>query len=250
MKDINNNGVYEITIPLEPGRYEYKFYADGDEILDPENNNVVANDIGGHNSVIVIPNPHNEKIFLQKTYYKKGQSESEFQFYLESEKPIKFDKSDLIVLLDNFKVNSNYISVKGSKIKITIPQSDLPDGKAGMTKSKMLRVVVTINGLNSNMQMIPLANGVPENNQSKFSWYDGIIYSLMIDRFNDGNKSNDSPIVHDSLFPKANYMGGDFTGVIQKINEGYFDSLGSIQGIPATTQVVHWLPWVLANLTG
>ena len=219
MKDINNNGIYEITIPLEPGRYEYKFYADGDEILDPQNKNIVANDIGGHNSVIVIPNPHNEKIFLHKTTYKKEQFDSEFNYYLESEKPVKFDKSNLIVLLDNIKVDSNYISVKGSKIKITVPQSEI-------TKSKMLRVVVTINGLNSNMQMILLSNGVPENNQSKFSWYDGIIYSLMIDRFNDGNKSNDSPIVHDSLFPKANYMGGDFTGVTQKINEGYFDSLG------------------------
>jgi cyclomaltodextrinase len=219
MMDFNNNGIYKISIPLEPGRYEYKFYADGDEILDPQNKDVVANDIGGHNSVIIIPNPHNEKIFLQKAVYKKGNSESGFQFYLESEKPIKFNKSNLIILLDNFKVTGDYIYIDGSKIKITIPQQKL-------SSSKMLRIVVTVNGLNSNMQMIPLSKEVPENDKSKFSWYDGIIYSLMIDRFNDGIKNNDSPIVHDSLFPKANYMGGDFVGVTQKIREGYFDSLG------------------------
>ncbi len=48
----------------------------------------------------------------------------------------------------------------------------------------------------------------------------------MIDRFYDGDESNNNPVKHDSLSPKANYMGGDLKGVITKLNEGYFDSLG------------------------
>ncbi len=58
------------------------------------------------------------------------------------------------------------------------------------------------------------------------SWYDAIIYSLMIDRFNNGDPSNDNPINHDSLFKPANYNGGDLQGIINKINEGYFNLLG------------------------
>ena len=57
-------------------------------------------------------------------------------------------------------------------------------------------------------------------------WNDAIIYSLMIDRFNNGDPSNDNPVNHDSLFTPANYNGGDLQGIINKISEGYFDQLG------------------------
>ena len=59
-----------------------------------------------------------------------------------------------------------------------------------------------------------------------FTWHDAIIYSALIDRYNDGDKSINKPIIHDSLFVKANYMGGDFQGIINKFDDGYFDSLG------------------------
>ena len=48
----------------------------------------------------------------------------------------------------------------------------------------------------------------------------------MIDRFRNGNPSNDNPIEHPELADQANFNGGDFAGIIQCINEGYFDSLG------------------------
>lgn len=48
----------------------------------------------------------------------------------------------------------------------------------------------------------------------------------MIDRFSDGDSSNSIPVVHPQLSVKANYQGGDFKGIINKIDEGYFDSLG------------------------
>jgi glycosidase len=48
----------------------------------------------------------------------------------------------------------------------------------------------------------------------------------MIDRFNNGDTSNDHPVQHDSLFTPANYQGGDLKGIINKIEEGYFTKLG------------------------
>jgi len=57
-------------------------------------------------------------------------------------------------------------------------------------------------------------------------WEDGVIYSIMIDRFRNGDSANDNPVKHDSIFVQANYQGGDLRGIIGKIDEGYFDSLG------------------------
>ncbi|MDP3441713.1 MAG: alpha-amylase family glycosyl hydrolase, partial [Ignavibacteria bacterium] len=88
-----------------------------------------------------------------------------------------------------------------------------------------LRVVVSKKGRSSNIQTIKLLNGVPAGDDN-FNWHDAIIYSLMIDRFKDGDKSINKPIQHDSLHTKANYMGGDLQGIINKLNDGYFTNLG------------------------
>lgn len=48
-------GVWEITIPLQPGRYEYRFVIDDkDFIHDPGNQNTVDDGFGDRNSVIVV----------------------------------------------------------------------------------------------------------------------------------------------------------------------------------------------------
>ncbi len=58
-----------------------------------------------------------------------------------------------------------------------------------------------------------------------FDWRDAMLYFVFVDRFANGDPSNDgakAPGVPDA----ANYQGGDWAGVIQKIDEGYFDELG------------------------
>jgi glycosidase len=212
------DGIYRADVPLEPGRYEYKFFADGGELLDPANKNTVPNGIGGINSVLNVPDPHLKKIFLHKKNFKPGKASGVFQFYIENEEQGKFSSTDAAVILDNKKLPGEYLSINKNLLSISIPNSEL-------SKSKILRVIVFGKGASSNLQVVPLSGGKPCGNDS-FSWYDGIIYSLMIDRFNDGNTKINSPVVNDSVSPKANYMGGDFEGVTQKIEEGYFTSLG------------------------
>ncbi len=48
------NGVYEATIKLVPGEYQYKFVIDGTWCADPENVNSVQNDQGTFNSVVTV----------------------------------------------------------------------------------------------------------------------------------------------------------------------------------------------------
>jgi len=55
-------------------------------------------------------------------------------------------------------------------------------------------------------------------------WRDSIMYFVMIDRFANGDPGNDAP-VNGVEYP-GQYQGGDFAGLRQKIEEGYFDDLG------------------------
>lgn len=54
-------------------------------------------------------------------------------------------------------------------------------------------------------------------------WRDAVLYFVMIDRFHNGDPTNDDPIGVEAM---ADYQGGDLAGVIQKIEEGYFAELG------------------------
>ena len=48
------DGIWEKTLILEPGTYEYKFYQDGQWIVDPRNDRQCANRFGTWNSIVVV----------------------------------------------------------------------------------------------------------------------------------------------------------------------------------------------------
>ncbi len=54
MTDADADGVWEVTIQLADGRYEYKFWVDGEWIVDPDNPETVPDCCGGVNSVLVV----------------------------------------------------------------------------------------------------------------------------------------------------------------------------------------------------
>lgn len=63
--------------------------------------------------------------------------------------------------------------------------------------------------------------------KTPFVWEGANLYFLLIDRFNNGNRENDSIIRRDKeTGVLRNFMGGDIKGISQKIDEGYFTDLG------------------------
>lgn len=60
--------------------------------------------------------------------------------------------------------------------------------------------------------------------EDAFDWRDGILYFVFLDRFRDGDVSNNGPIA--DVPYEANYQGGDLAGLKQKVDEGYFEALG------------------------
>src|SRR5512135_2940680 len=58
-------------------------------------------------------------------------------------------------------------------------------------------------------------------------WNAATVYFLLTDRFADGDTANDRALgrAQDGAVLRS-YQGGDLKGVLQRIEDGYFDSLG------------------------
>jgi glycosidase len=57
-----------------------------------------------------------------------------------------------------------------------------------------------------------------------FDWRSAVMYFVFVDRFRNGNPANDYAVP--GVETQANFQGGDWAGVVQKIEEGYFEGLG------------------------
>ena len=215
------NSVYELTLPMDPGNYIYKYIVDGKEIVDPVNSEKAPTGFDNFNSVLRISEIDTVQTFLHVGSFKESKEQVVLSFvYENSADPSSLKKDEIIVLLDNNEEESNRVTLEEKTINVQLAKKELKG-------EKTLRALVSRKGKITNIQQVILYDGIPAGQlTSPWSWYDGSIYSIMIDRFANGDKSNDRPVVHDSIFFQANYQGGDFKGISNKIEEGYFDSLG------------------------
>ena len=220
MKDLNNDEILEIEIPLDPGRYEYKFYVDGKELIDPDNPVKVPNGMGDFNSVRVIEEEATDKMFLHIQGEKEINNELKLRFYFENiDKSNPVSPESVIALVDNQKFPPDQIEINGREIILSLQKKNLKG-------HHLVRIAVNRLGKHSNIQTVQLQDGNIAGRSNQRTLHDQIIYSIMIDRFNNGDTSNDHPVQYDSLFTPANYQGGDLKGIINKIEEGYFTKLG------------------------
>ncbi|MBL7978862.1 MAG: alpha-glucosidase C-terminal domain-containing protein [Bacteroidetes Order II. Incertae sedis bacterium] len=220
LTDPEGDGTFSCTVSLDPGSYEYKFFVDGEEVLDPENPEKAPNGFGGFNSVLRVQPRHNTKTFLHFGTWRKTATGSQFSFlYERAGDPIPLQKQHVVALLDNRQLSATQISINDHTVILQIPNDDIET-------NQLLRIAITQDGLSTPVKEVFLHFGKPRNNESPFIWQDATLYSLMIDRFKDGDPGNNRPVIGDSLHPEVNYMGGDLKGVLQKLESGYFDQLG------------------------
>ena len=92
-----------------------------------------------------------------------------------------------------------------------------------------IRVYALGDGKNLNDLLIPLENGKVVTTAAQLTRHDDqaqVLYSLMIDRFQNGNKKNDWKMNSPEVLDIVDYQGGDIAGITQKIKEGFFNDLG------------------------
>ncbi len=196
---LENNGVWTTNITLIEGIYCYKFIVDGNYIFDPENS--YRGYCGEYENSIIRVKNHTRPNLIPS---------------LSGE-----------ILTVSFIPGSDGAGPDGTPNSIqgatwnpntwewTYDISGLSDGKHTLH--------LTIDDLDGNSaydQLAPFWKG----EQSNFSWEDALIYMIMTDRFVNGNTSNDP--LQTGASQGADWMGGDFAGVTEKIESGYFSNLG------------------------
>ena len=92
-----------------------------------------------------------------------------------------------------------------------------------------IRVYAFGDGKQLNDLLIPLENGKVVSNPQDLTRHDDhaqVLYSLMIDRFHNGNKKNDWKMNSPEVLDIVDYQGGDIAGITKKIQDGFFNDLG------------------------
>ena len=203
---------YSATYLLEPGRYEYKLYMEGDELLGPSNAKTVSKGRGTFNNVLLVKGdslkPGNYAVSSQLNTLSIRRMRSEANF---------------IVLWNNQLIAS---PCKGNYPSYCI--SEIPE-EAKNVKRSFIRIYSFLGENKGRDQIIPLEYGKVVNSAEQLSrsdWHNARLYFLMVDRFKDGDSANTKPVQDSMIHPKANYYGGDLAGVQQKIADKYFQDLG------------------------
>ncbi len=257
-------GVYSASYTLEPGRYEYKFYVDGMEMLDPSNPEKVTNGMGGYNNILTVKpesdveaGPYqlmnatdtlfdpddssvilgiNKRLQLTTLPIKKGNVLG-LDTLRDPDAPNSILAIDTIYEQRKAPILNGYIVLwNNQQIMLPCTRSMFPTCNilipeaAKKVKRSYLRVFSFAGSDKGRDQLIPLEYGEPVTNINQLErsdWHQARMYFLMVDRFFNGNKANDLPTPDTSIKPIANYMGGDLDGVNNKIQAGFFKDLGT-----------------------
>lgn len=194
----SKKGVWEVSLMLDQGQQAYRLLIDGVEQLDSLNPLRRGNGMGGENSVWQI-----------------GEVAAAQYWNLDgSGKPVWVEPAEYVLAS---LANRVIWSGKGSDFKLSLLQ--LPD-------SGVLKLYACKGNQVWQDLYFPIQNGKIQTNPgfTNRDKHDMILYFMMLDRFKDGNPTN-NPAPLDSVLPQVQFLGGDLAGLESTIRSGYFDSL-------------------------
>lgn len=221
MSDPDQDGEWSVTRVLAPGTHQYKFIVDGSWIPDPGNPDQVDDGYGGKNSVLTIQCGAR----LRVVSYQNDAASLDAVLALEPEE-LSLDPASVRATLDFDALSGAAVSISGDTIAIH---------GAGLARGiHDLRVSArATDGSVAPEVLLKFHLGVSAD------WRDAVLYFAMTDRFANGKAANDLPV--SGVDPRVNFSGGDFEGIRQQIEGGYFDRLG-VNAI--------WISWPVDNLDG
>ncbi|HNW81921.1 MAG TPA: alpha-amylase family glycosyl hydrolase [bacterium] len=206
------NGAWSVELNLPPGDHGYLFYDKSEDLWFKDEKNPLE---------IYIDDMDSSRLIVEDCRYPSLSL---------SKSPVIKDGSVTFDVVFTPGLNGEKIDIKNSLITLNNIETVVVYNEKSQTFS--IDVKNLVNGKYSWLFKIKDKKGflaqplfVPvwiEN--EPFTWKDAVIYQIMTDRFSNGDTSNDNAI--DGADFKANWQGGDFKGIIDKIDTGYFENAG------------------------
>ena len=134
-----------------------------------------------------------------------------------AQKPVK----EAVAMWQNEEIAD--VEIEGNTITVAIPSV------AKKHQRSVVRVFAASEAGRFNDVLLPLEYGevvVDAANIRRKDFHSQVLYSLMIDRFNNGTKENDWKLNSPEVLDKVDYQGGDILGITKKIEDGFFADLG------------------------
>lgn len=210
------DGVHAATVVLPPGEHVFKFIADGQWMHSPDAAQV-DDGFGGLNNQLTVP-PCNP---LRLERFEVAGDTFDARFGVRTMAAVeRIEATEVTVTIDHEPAPAGGVRQDGAKVVV---------GWSGLAVG-IHDVRVTYAG---QTQLLKVLVGVSPD------WRDANLYFVMTDRFANGDVRNDAPV--EGVDTRVNWKGGDFAGVTDKLEEGYFDRLG------VNTL---WLSWPIAQATG
>lgn len=202
-------GEWEVELVLPAGDYGYKLVADGVYAFDPAN--PLTTWVGG--------------------------VENSRARVADCETP-RLDLFDFLATADGFSANVTFVSPENGAEIDGVPDVTLDGSPWSGTWDAVTRVLaLDESGIAPGKHELEVtASDVTGGDAMRlrvpfwvepapFDWKDAVAYFVLTDRFRNGEPANDAPVPSGVLAP-ANWQGGDWAGVLDAIEEDYFEDLG------------------------
>lgn len=209
------NGAWVASLDLNPGQYAFKYVVDGVYEASVPPDVYTKWDGEFENRALIVPDcavPRWEVVRKEVGADGKITAVLQFQSAASGE---KIDPATLEVTVARQRVEPQVDAATG---RVTVTYAAPRPGKYTIRASAK-------DTAGRQTEQAPLWLPVWYEVGEPFTWQDATMYLIFTDRFLDTDGG--SPVAPiQNVAPIAGYMGGDFKGITQKINEGYFDELG------------------------
>jgi len=208
------DGTFTLEKGISPGTWSYKFVVDGEWISDPSNPRTDSSGYG--NSIITVEGEKVEELdFAVLNSDMPGSGpQGAFRAMLNRGERLVPDSIHLIVnnrLMDGSAYTAD---TESGTIRFEVPSS------GWFSENYACVLAESSSGRSGVVSAFFTHKGAPRSPR------DEIIYYTLTDRFRDGDPELNNPADDPRVGRLANYLGGDWAGIREKIDEGYFDELG------------------------
>ncbi|NVJ23094.1 glycosyl hydrolase [Myxococcus sp. AM011] len=205
------DGVFTARLEgLEPRDYGYRFVVGKQELMDPQNpySRWVRTE---EYSRLTVPDCRQPVLELRRFVATPEGALDVDVAYVDGTDEVGPDTDKVTLSLDG-EVRQGAFDAKTGRLRLQV---------AGLAQGKHHVKVVAMDASGRAAEPLYLPFWVEPQ---KFRWESGLMYFAFTDRFLNARSENDGAVA--DVDPIANYQGGDFAGITQKIEDGYFDALG------------------------